>query len=298
MKPVHQCVLLALCLTALVFVVPHAASRVPVVTQAAGFTPSCALPFESIKMVRPFDKQCPAGGSSELNNGAETHRLQNLAKNNFCAKGAPIAVSFNAFVGLQTVVNNMKDLPWGEASKMPTDRTVLQNLKVKDGMRTLTLGEGTKVVFVGFVFDAKHDDTNGGEDVNCKMSGNEPNDIHIALTPQVLPSPLPKGATDARCNSITAEISPHFRPAAWDKFDAAQFRKILRTNPVRVTGTLLFDAEHRPCTNGKALPGNPVRISVWEIHPVYAIDVCKQTTLARCKVTDNSAWTPFEQLKP
>ena len=60
-------------------------------------------------------------------------------------------------------------------------------------------------------------------------------------------------------------------------------------------GALTFDAEHKPCANGKPAPGSPVRISVWEIHPVYAVDVCKYTTLARCKVTDDSAWTPFDK---
>jgi hypothetical protein len=64
---------------------------------------------------------------------------------------------------------------------------------------------------------------------------------------------------------------------------------------VRITGTLLFDAAHRPCQNSIPSAGNPVRISVWEIHPVYAIDVCKFPTLTRCKVDDKTVWTPFDQ---
>jgi len=37
------------------------------------------------------------------------------------------------------------------------------------------------------------------------------------------------------------------------------------------------------------------RERLWEIHPVYAIDVCEKTTLAACKVNDESVWLPLEE---
>jgi hypothetical protein len=43
--------------------------------------------------------------------------------------------------------------------------------------------------------------------------------------------------------------------------------------PLRITGQMMFDGSHRPCANGS---GSPKRVSVWEIHPVYASDVCNK----------------------
>lgn len=313
MKRSRLCLVLALGL--LVFCVSIAAqlltrARAVAGAQQQAFTVNCDLPFEAIKQQHPIDGQCPAGGYSALHNGQQMHILQNLAKNNFCVEGDATPVVYNDFVSLQTAVNQMKDLAWGSGERMPTDRTPLQNLKIKrTGGSTVTLGEGTKVMYAAFVMDAIHDDTNKGEDVNCKLgsasspqcndkSGKECNDIHIALrTKAGSLKPAPKGQPDPRCTSTTAEISPHYRPAIWDKFDSTQYKKVFATHPVRITGTLMFDAEHRPCTNSIPASGSPVRISVWEIHPVYAIDVCKFTTLAACATTNEKAWTPLDQYK-
>ena len=59
---------------------------------------------------------------------------------------------------------------------------------------------------------------------------------------------------------------------------------------MRLTGHLLYDASHRPCRPGH--PARPARLSSWEIHPVYAIDVCKNSTLGGCAANDDSKWTP------
>lgn len=258
------------------------------------FEPGCAaLPFETIKLAHPIDQTCPAGGIDAGPSGNAPHRLQNEAKNDFCATGAAQSVTIDAFHHLQTIVNNMKDLPWGEAASLPPDRSVLHGLKVIDNGRSLTIGEGTKVMFVGFVLEAEHDDLETGEDVNCNKPGKENNDIHISL------ADAPPGTatiTDTmRCQGITAEISPHYRPAVWDGFDSAKSLKALKNRPIRITGTLLFDAAHRPCENGAPIGKNPLRISVWEIHPVYAIDVCKNTKLSQCSIDDKTAWIAYEQ---
>jgi hypothetical protein len=76
---------------------------------------------------------------------------------------------------------------------------------------------------------------------------------------------------------VTAEISPHFRPASWDRFDVnpkttqAAHGLPLKRVKVRISGQLFFDASHKPCINGEGRA--PRRRSIWEIHPVYAIDV-------------------------
>lgn len=262
------------------------------------FQPGCTLPFDAIKARQPIDGTCPVGGHSALIKGSQPHILQNLAKNNFCVKGAPTTISYNAFVALQTAVNNMSGLVWGSGQKLPADRSPLQNLKIKDGGRSLTVGEGSKVSFVGYVMAYEFADTHGGEDVNCNLNGDENNDIHLTLrtTPGLILK-RPAGTTDPRCNAVSAEVSPHFRPAAWSKLAAASSNALFTKYPLRITGALTFDAEHKPCTAGKPASGSPVRISVWEIHPVYAVDVCKYTALTRCKVTDDSAWTSFDRAK-
>ena len=293
---------LSLALSAIALSGPGAAT--PAATRAGSappqeqpFDPGCTLPFDAIKRRQAIDGQCPAGGHSALIGGSQPHVLQNLAKNNFCAKGAPTVISYDAFVALQAAVNGMSDLVWGSGQKLPADRSVLQNLSIKDGSRSLTVGEGSKVSFVGYVMAYEFADTHSGEDVNCNLSGDENNDIHLTLraTPGLIlkrPTTLP----DPRCNSVSAEISPHYRPAAWDRLAAASSNAVFTKYPLRITGALTFDAEHKPCdAAGKPAPGSPVRISVWEIHPVYAVDVCKYAALARCKATDDSAWTPFDK---
>jgi len=47
-----------------------------------------------------------------------------------------------------------------------------------------------------------------GESVNCNGAKEEDNDIHIAFGAQ---------PSTKECNSITAEISPHYRPASWNE---------------------------------------------------------------------------------
>ena len=74
--------------------------------------------------------------------------------------------------------------------------------------------------------EAHISDCNGGEEVNCKKTGSEVNDIHIPLIDPTSPNPQ----TVDECNSVTAEMIPHFRPATWSEFDM----KTPVSNPVRV----------------------------------------------------------------
>ena len=39
----------------------------------------------------------------------------------------------------------------------------------------------------------------------------------------------------------------------------------------------------------------PLHRSDWEIHPVYSIDVCSNTTLAGCSADNETVWTAFDQ---
>jgi hypothetical protein len=264
----------------------------------------CKLPFDAIKTPRAIDRVCPTGGCGELGNTTQQptpHQLMNLAKNNFCATNRAAAVSYLDFVNLQQASNKLKaSQPSWWTGLLPSDRTKLPKVASSGGGASQMVGEGVKVTFVGFIREAKYDDTETGEDVNCKIGGQglvgtSDNDIHISIGLTQL-TQIPAATAD-RCQSLTAEISPHFRPAVWEKIASPASRQIFQTHPVRITGTLMMDAEHVPCVNGTIRSGNPVRISVWEIHPVYAIDVCKNTDLKGCGVADASVWTPFDKYR-
>jgi hypothetical protein len=243
---------------------------VPIV-QAQGF-PGCQLPFDRIKEDRQIDESCGAEGRTQSPNS----QAQNTAKNNFCANGSPVEVTFRSFVGLQRAAEANK-IPFGSDRTLPDERSSLMNIyTTSDGHR---IGEGSLVHFVAFVVDAHYSNVSSGETVNCKLHGKEDNDIHIMLGLATNTPP---------CSTVTAEMSPHFRPVAWEQIAEASLRM-----PVRISGQLFFDASHSPCKNGAG--PNPQRVSLWEIHPVYNIDVCAKTTLAACSVSDDSIWTPLDK---
>ena len=60
--------------------------------------------------------------------------------------------------------------------------------------------------------------------------------------------------------------------------------------PLRLTGQMMFDGSHTPCGNGT---GSQKRVSVWEIHPVYAIDVCKKKAVSACRIGVADDWKPL-----
>jgi hypothetical protein len=241
-----------------------------------GFHPPCAsnLPFQlkTLKQSQPIDASCDLDGD-----GSDASRLQNKAKNNFCAPGASIRVTNNTFFRLEQRIETrltQMNIKWGTPQQIPASRDMLGDVLTQGGV---SLGEGSVVRYVAFVLDAHHSNLSGGEKVNCDKSGEKNNDIHISLG--LDPNTIP-------CDSVTAEISPHFRPDSWNDFDQYWIY-----NPVRITGQLFFDASHKPCKPGH--PVQPARISSWEIHPVYAIDVCKNSTLGGCPAGDDSKWIPF-----
>jgi hypothetical protein len=246
------------------------------------FVAGCAYPFADIAVEHSIDADCGAFG--DATDGP--NQAQNLAKNNFCAAGSAITVAANDLVQLQDAAVKAK-IPSGSHDQLPPDRSVLKDLvKTTKGE---ALGEGVKVRLVAFVENAHYSDVpsaadrakgKGGEAVNCNEFLNETNDIHI---------PLVETAGANECTSVTAEMSPHARPVGWTPAALNVAGQV-----VRVTGQLFFDGSHKLCLNGKGVPGNPARESLWEIHPVYALDVCSAKTIAECPVDDESKWHPLE----
>ena len=241
------------------------------------FTPGCAYPYADIAIAHSIDADC--GTAGDATDGP--NQAQNRAKNNFCAAGDAITVTSDDLVQLQAAAVAAK-VPFGDTEHLPPDRSVLKTLD-KSGKG---LGEGRKVRLVAFVDSAHYSDVptaaerakqQGGESVNCNEFLNETNDIHI---------PLVQTAGADECTSVTAEMSPHARPVGWTPAALNVAGQV-----VRVTGQLFFDGSHSPCVGGK---GSPKRASLWEIHPVYALDVCSGKSISECPVDDESKWHPLE----
>lgn len=241
---------------------------------------TCPAPFVEIARHHPIDDTCGAEGHGT----SEAQKAQNRAKNNFCATGEPAVVTTVSFRKLQAAAGD-SGVSFGSDGQLPDDRSALRKLYTTSF--GATIGEGDLVTFVAFVLDAHYSNAKHpspgkkpGESVNCNVEGEEDNDIHIMLGTT---------KTTAACQSVTAEMIPHERPDLWtpDQLNST------RGHPVRIVGQLFFDASHRPCTTGKT--ASPARVSLWEIHPVYAVDVCSNSSLSQCSIDDAGVWTPLHQ---
>jgi len=86
----------------------------------------------------------------------------------------------------------------------------------------------------------------------------------------------------------TATARPHTRPPVDDLFAPGC---TLPFSAIQDHHTIA----HQPCRHGS---GSPERISVWEIHPIYAIDVCEHTTLSTCRIGTDSDWQSLADWVP
>lgn len=255
-------------------------------------TPKSDVPFSPIAESHPIDGKCQRGGSDD---GNEEHQAQNSAKNDFTEKGAPVTLTFSDFSRLQRDTDTAVDSGEIELKgKYPANRGQLQKRITVQGK---PVGEGTVVRLEAYVYSAHYSNTRfnvykggnrgSGEANNCDNDAMDWNDIHIALI----------GSTTTgldECNTVTAEISPHYRPKNWDRFHDGLNAEIEANLPgllshkvvekqqggdvplhVRITGPLFYDASHSPCklVNGKFERNSPARRSIWEIHPVYRVQV-------------------------
>lgn len=257
--------------------------RYIVVAVLVGFVRVCCAEEFKVECPMPFADEthwdlnkvvdCGLEGAPQ---GSDANHAQNRMKNNFCATGQPVSITFNTVDKLQAAVDQ-KGIPYGSGQHLPPDRAQLSSLVSVHGK---LIGEGSVVRIVAYIIDAHYSNVRNGESVNCKLLGEDNNDIHIMLGWTVGDDP---------CETVTAEMIPHFRPDSW----TADNLGALNGRLVRITGQLFFDGSHRPCHNGK--PANPPRRSTWEIHPVYAIDVAKSRGSMRVSPSDNSNWMPMDE---
>jgi hypothetical protein len=258
------------------------------------------MPFNAPAVERPIDRDCAAEGSAKNTTPTEkARRAQNRAKNGFGAGGTPVPILITDFDRLEKATLRARVCAannWSNCRRvnltggMPSDRGQLKDIATTAA--GAKVGEGTVVVLEAKVLGSHYSNTkyniygNGrgsGESVNCKgvpdAEGSteiDRNDIHIELAAV--------GVTN-HCLSVTAEISPHFRPDSWRRFHnmrsngpgdnvnveakGVNFNKL---KLARLTGPLFYDASHEPCSPGHTNV-SPKRRSLWEIHPVYKLEV-------------------------
>lgn len=119
---------------------------------------------------------------------------------------------------------------------------------------------------VGYVHDVK---AGGVETVNCRARDLADRDTHIEL---VL-DPMRSSAS----RRVVVEVTPRWRAmvaARGVDWSTRALRTAYLGRWVRVTGWLLFDAEHADAAENTA-PGRARnwRATAWEVHPVTAIEV-------------------------
>jgi hypothetical protein len=185
---------------------------------------------------------------------------------------------------------------------LPEDRAPLSSGQFR--VNGQPIGEGDLVRTVAFVDDPHAADLGAGEDVNCHQPDAAGNDIHINLVETPAPPKALRTDSDevkkqkrearnlALCKAIVAEMIPHFRPDAFDPVFLAAIAK--QQLPVRISGQLFFDASHRPC-NSDGPQDSSVRGSLWEIHPIYSLDVCNNGTLQQCPADNDAVWTSLQE---
>ncbi len=168
----------------------------------------------------------------------------------------------------------------------------MRNVQLVGGV---AIGEGTVIRYVSLVSEARHSNVDTGESCNCGKKGAAANDIHLELVRSL--------TGETKCQQVSAEMIPHLRPSSWHRVAGTGSRRRraqpFESTPVRITGQLFFDGSHTACGE----PSGPddrfqARISNWEIHPVYSIDVRAFGTFAACPVDDESVWTPLHEEDP
>lgn len=244
------------------------------------FEGGCTLPYQAIESEHPvIDGSCGKDGSardgSPVTDAAKL--AENRAKNSFCQTRTPVSLTYKSFLRLQMATNDIKQ-------SQLTDRPALLAEVVTVGGKKI--GEGTPVRYVAYIVHAAYSDyqrgksAKYGESVNCYRPSTEENDIHIMLG---------QSGDDEPCSTLTGEMSPHYRPLSWTPENLNAIRK----HPVRITAPLFFDSSHKPCHDG--VRPKPNRASVWELHPVYAIEVCKGTDLKACRRGPKANWIPLDE---
>jgi hypothetical protein len=132
----------------LLFVLPFLFAVAPTSADADDkFVLRCTLPWAAIAPKASFevDKQCPIEGKQSTN---PKRPPMHKAKNELCATGAPILLTYQTFKTLLKQADD-KGIPSGGPNSLPDNRDDLKDIyKIPNGQR---IGEGSVVRYVGYI---------------------------------------------------------------------------------------------------------------------------------------------------
>ena len=228
-----------------------------------------AQPCVSPKTLNACTTNKPTGCSP----AGSAHGLVNQLKRTVPPEGAPTTLTFDPFSQLQTAAVELVDqgieIP-------PAERDKIKSIETTEG----TVGEGSRVRLVAFLSDGKPH-ANTGESVNCNLKTESNNDIHISVA---------ETRTRSESEGIVVEMIPQDRSANWTSNKVGQ----LRGKVLLIEGGLFYDNLH--FANGDAnnpIAGQPKRFSLWEIHPITSLKVCRKATVSQCDPDRTSDWKDF-----
>ncbi|MFI5298320.1 MAG: hypothetical protein ACHREM_09500 [Polyangiales bacterium] len=136
------------------------------------------------------------------------------------------------------------------------DRGKLHDLQIG----TRKLSEGDVVRVAGYLRVVRRE---GPESVNCKLSGASFNDIHLNVV---------EHAGDDEFSGFVAEVIPQERPKALEE---PPLSKLMSDGvQVLIVGPLFYDTKHFVNAGPTAIPKQPKRFTLWEIHPISQIYTC------------------------
>jgi hypothetical protein len=122
---------------------------------------------------------------------------------------------------------------------------------------------------------------NTGESVNCNLKKEPNNDIHISVAET-------KNASEFE--GIVVEMIPQDRPENWTSTEV----DTLHGKVLLIEGGLFYDNLHFANSDANnPMGGQPPRFSLWEIHPITSLKVCKKNTASQCDPNRASDWKAF-----
>ncbi len=169
------------------------------------------------------------------------------------------------------VADNYHDVAWSAIANLeyPVAGKTLDSW-TDEQKKQIEPYEGVALRTVGYLVAIKPQTGSGGESTNCHFHLASEVDWHIALVSR---------PGDGEKTSVVVETTPRVRQSH-PKWTATALKPWLNTDsPVRISGWLLLDPEHRNHL-GK------YRSTLWEIHPITKIEVMK-----------DGAWVDLDEIE-
>lgn len=167
------------------------------------------------------------------------------------------------------VPTNVHDVSWQAIHDLPFPTDKPQRKKWSpENLAEIAKYEGVAVRTIGYIVAFKPQNGHG-EGTNCRFTKVSETDTHIALDGAV---------GDAESDSVVVEFTPRFL-AAHPNWPSKLGKWSDTDKPVRITGWLMFDPDHRNHLN-------KYRHTLWEIHPITKIEV-----------SENGKWVDLDKVQ-